>query len=163
MSLDDPIEKWCKTESKHNNYLTLVLGELLADGIGGNKLIYLLLVLINNRQDVVLYLHMMKTVKCYYLNMVINISPVLKDVLSYKNVLLRYVFIWTRCYYSFGLCLFDRIPARYGWNTVESCVKHHNLNPLTPDLSLYSKALCLKRFLKSYRVCMTFLLYFIAI
>ena len=163
MSLDDPIEKWCKTESKHNNYLTLVLGELLADGIGGNKLIYLPLVLINNRQDVVLYLHMMKTVKCYYLNMVINISPVLKDVLSYKNVLLRYVFIWTRCYYSFGLCLFYRIPPRYGWNTVESGVKHHNLNPLTPDLSLYSKALCLKRFLERYRVCMTFLLYFIAI
>ena len=47
--------------------------------------------------------------------------------------------------------------------TVESGVKHHNLNPLTPDLSLYSKALCLKRFLKSYRVYMTFLLYFIAI
>lgn len=116
MPLDEPIEKWCKTESKHNNYLTLVLGELLADGIAGNKLIYLPLVLINNRQDVVLYLHMMKTAKCYYLNMVINISPVLKDVLSYKNVLLRYVFIWTRCYFFFGLCLFYRFPPWYGWN-----------------------------------------------
>ena len=153
MPLDEPIEQWCKTKSKHNNYFILVLGELLADGIGGNKLIYLPLVLINIRQDVVLYPHMMKTAKYYYLNMVINISPVLKDVLSYKNVLLPYVFIWTWYYYSFGICLFYRLPPRYGWNTVESGVKHHNPNPWFIDLlkstgtqTLFKKLECVWHF-----------------